>query len=270
MILTCPECKSRYVVNPSALLPRGRTVRCAKCSNSWFENKPEDGVEIVQPAPVDIQETNEAEENKSTLSEATPENQTDSSESNNEFTEFPISQPKKRPRPIPKGSNLPALQNQKYGSSKMGWISLVIFVTAIISSFLIFQNAIISSWPATNKLYTAIGLNEKSGTSDQQIPVSLPIGELLIVGGLEPRIEQVNNVPNLFIKGYIENISGEMQSIPSLIATLKDASGQDLRNWNFAASASVINAGEQVAFETSLPNPPSQARDISVTILDNR
>lgn len=251
-------------------MPRGRTVRCAKCSHSWFENKPEEGVEIVQPTPVEIQETNEGEENESDQAETAPENQTDSPTPDSGVTDFPINQPKKRPRPVPKGSNLPALQNQKYGSSKMGWISLVIFVTAIISSFLIFQNAIVSSWPATNKLYTAIGLNEKSVTPDQQTPVSLPIGELLIVGGLEPRIEQVNNVPNLFIKGYIENISGEMQSIPSLIATLKDASGQDLRNWNFAASASVINAEEQVAFETSLPNPPSQARDISVTILDNR
>ena len=47
MILTCPECKSRYAVNPTVLLPNGRTVRCAKCKNTWFEKKPKEDLEII-------------------------------------------------------------------------------------------------------------------------------------------------------------------------------------------------------------------------------
>ncbi len=276
MILTCPECKSRYVVNPSALLPRGRTVRCAKCSHSWFEKKPEDDVEIVppppkpEPAPVEKTEEPEAESPSKDEVAAEQADQDDSQTSESEVTDFPINKPRKRRRPVPKGSNLPALQNQKYGSSKMGWVSLVIFVTAIISSFLIFQETIIRSWPATNKLYTAIGLNEPVAQTIPQEEPKAPIGDLLKVDGLAPRLEQVNNIPHLFIAGYIENVSNEMQSITSLIATLKDASGQDLRSWDFTADASVISAGERVTFETSLPNPPAEARDISVSILDNR
>lgn len=270
MILTCPECKSRYVVNPSALLPRGRTVRCAKCSHSWFENKPEDDIEIVPPAATEPQTAPDKPENENTDSEAASEVQADSPEPVGNVSDIPINNPRKRQRPVPKGSNLPALQNQQYGSNKVGWISLVIFVTAVISSFLIFQSAIVSVWPASNKLYTAIGLNEISGSSERQVISQRPISELLVVGGLEPSLEQVNNIPNLFIKGYVENISDEIQTIPSLIATLKDASGQDLRNWDFTATANVVNAGERINFETSLPNPPSQARDISVTIMDNR
>ena len=181
-----------------------------------------------------------------------------------------MSAPKKRRRPVPKGSNLPALQNQKYGSNKMGWASLVIFVTVIVSSFLIFQETISSSWPATNKLYTAIGLNEPAVQPIPQEEVIVPIGELLKVDGLAPRLEQINDIPHLFIAGYVENVSSEMQSISSLVATLKDAAGQDLRSWEFTAEASVINSGERISFETSLPNPPSGARDISVHILDNR
>ena len=46
MIIACPACATRYAVPDSAIGVEGRTVRCAKCRHSWFQ----DGPELVQPA----------------------------------------------------------------------------------------------------------------------------------------------------------------------------------------------------------------------------
>ena len=40
MILTCPSCSARFVVDPRAIGPAGRKVRCGKCKNEWMAAAP--------------------------------------------------------------------------------------------------------------------------------------------------------------------------------------------------------------------------------------
>jgi predicted Zn finger-like uncharacterized protein len=47
MILECPQCRSRYLVPDGAIGADGRTVRCANCRHSWFQ----DGAPPPPPAP---------------------------------------------------------------------------------------------------------------------------------------------------------------------------------------------------------------------------
>ncbi|HKT85396.1 MAG TPA: zinc-ribbon domain-containing protein [Novosphingobium sp.] len=48
MIIACPACSTRYAVPDSAIGVDGRTVRCAKCRHSWFQEGPQ--LEFAEPA----------------------------------------------------------------------------------------------------------------------------------------------------------------------------------------------------------------------------
>jgi predicted Zn finger-like uncharacterized protein len=59
MIISCPACATRYVVPDSAVGVEGRTVRCAKCRHSWFQDGPalEAQPKLAEaPAPIETPE----------------------------------------------------------------------------------------------------------------------------------------------------------------------------------------------------------------------
>ncbi len=49
MILVCPSCDAKFKVPDGAIPPGGRTVRCAKCKNSWHADAKD---ALRKPAPV--------------------------------------------------------------------------------------------------------------------------------------------------------------------------------------------------------------------------
>jgi predicted Zn finger-like uncharacterized protein len=52
MILTCPACTTRYLLDPVALRGNGRMVRCAKCGHSWMQRPPAEAPATVQFDPI--------------------------------------------------------------------------------------------------------------------------------------------------------------------------------------------------------------------------
>ncbi|MGH7014751.1 MAG: DUF3426 domain-containing protein [Stellaceae bacterium] len=54
MIVICPTCSTRYLVETQKLGAQGRMVRCGNCGHTWYQAPPEDApprVELTVPVP---------------------------------------------------------------------------------------------------------------------------------------------------------------------------------------------------------------------------
>src|SRR5262245_3295622 len=121
MILTCPACATRYMVDPAAIGPTGRRVRCARCSHSWEQ----------PPAAPEVRRGAE--------------------------TAAPPPPPTDRPRPIPPGSNLPAIRPERR-SNWAGWTALGFAFAGLVMAVVGGREGIVSQWPPAKPFYKAIGL----------------------------------------------------------------------------------------------------------------
>ena len=124
MIVTCPVCSTRYLVDPGALGPGGRLVRCAGCAHTWHQEPAEDAPRRVDLPP--------------------PE---------------PPPPPLEAP---PRGTarvQLPAVQPRRRRLSFVGGTAYVIVLAGIIAAGLWFtRDQVASRWPATARYYQMLGI----------------------------------------------------------------------------------------------------------------
>lgn len=246
MILTCPECKTRYLVNPAQLRPAGRVVRCAKCGAAWKEEAPVPEPDEVAPPPADEQNQNEAEAAPSTY-------------------ERPV-----RVKPLPRGSNLPALHQQKKTSGLLGWITLVAFVALVLGSGYFFRSFISTAWPPSKKLYNILDLDttpppspKVSVTPARKLSNEAATG--LVFKNLVATPHYDGNILILTFQGTIENPTGDA-ILPTLVtAVAKDENGANLKKWSFSIDPHAIPGHGSTTFSTELRDAPPETRRVIPT-----
>lgn len=213
MILTCPACSTRYLVDPSALGVAGRMVRCAKCGESWMQAPPPD-----MPRPVQTEPRHE------------------------------------ELRPIPPGSNLPAVPSGRGRRSAAAWWVVVLLVASgLTAGAVVAREEVVAAWPAAARLYDTVGL-----------PVET------VAAGLELRNVRSerraeDGLTHLVIHGQIVNVSDRERAVPTLYAVALDAGQQAVRDWPITPSRPSLLPGEIATFESMLPDPEPAISEISIT-----
>jgi predicted Zn finger-like uncharacterized protein len=120
MILTCPACSTRYLVDPATLGRDGRMVRCAKCGHSWMQRPPVD-----MPKAVDLD----------------------------------ISPPPEEIKPIPVGSSLPAIRKPPPPKSRKPLaISAIAAALLVLIGGIYMRQDIVEIWPPSALLFETVGL----------------------------------------------------------------------------------------------------------------
>jgi predicted Zn finger-like uncharacterized protein len=238
MILTCSSCGTRYSVDGAKFPSAGRTVRCAKCGNSWHQAAEtpaeEQPPEPVMPSAAPGQETRPAPDEPDGFESF----QTSGASSTRAFAPRAAVA---EPRP-PVGPILAVIA---------GWAALIAVVLLIAVSAVLYRQHIVVLWPQSAGVYSSLGLHvNTSGIDFRQV---------------DYRRESEDGQVVLAVTGVIVNAGSRQLPVPQTVrVTLSDISNHELYHWTFKPSTTVLGPGQSVPFVTRLSSPPAAARHLEV------
>lgn len=233
MILTCPECASRYFVDDDKVGPDGRTVRCAACGQRWTAFK---------DAPLE-------------LTEASPSGAP-------AIATEPVAEPAaEAPPPVSElpGEALPKVFRAKATNEKrvreaaatgVIWAGLAVCLAAILAVAVVFRVEMVRLAPRTAGAYAAVGLPVNS--------VGLVIEQLKA----EPSLQDGRAA--LTVTGVLRNIEDHEVLAPPLRLSLLNPQGKRVAGKVAAAEDPRIPPGEERHFAVALYDPPSTAKDLEI------
>jgi len=131
-----------------------------------------------------------------------------------------------------------------------------LFLLLVAGTVYFGQSRIQAAWPATGRLYAALGLAEP--------PVGAPRFEVR-VDPLERGEE--NGMSVVVVRGEIVNRSARAVDVPPLRASLRGPDGAELDAWTFAAEAARLEPGAVAPFTTRLERPLAGATGIAVDVV---
>lgn len=168
MILTCPRCATRYLVDADQLWSTGRTVQCDACGQRWRAA----GSGARPPVPAAVPPTvvppephpgHNPEPGRPTAEPLTAPTATDI-----EFPPVPGFKPHDPPTPIiPPPESALFLQPPKrptrtgHGPPGLGRAMAILFMIGMVLAVLVlFQDVITKAAPALAPVYSALGLSK--------------------------------------------------------------------------------------------------------------
>lgn len=147
MQVACPKCNARYLVPDDKIGPNGRRVRCVRCDEVWrTEAAPAPEAEALQPGPA-----SDANADSETPAPALPPHVEPPTRVNTTV----------RVDPVPRDRS-PAPIEPKRKPAWLGWLVLGLLVLIVVVGFLLGAEKIQSVWPASSRIYGAIGMASES------------------------------------------------------------------------------------------------------------
>ena len=232
MILTCPQCATRYQVDANKFPASGRNVRCAKCGHVWHQ---------MGPAPERDTESEVREALAPAVAQAVPAESATAAHA-----------PMRPLRPVVQETDGDAARGSFLSRAALwgGWLLLVALVAAIGWTAVVLRDSVVTWLPQSASLYAAVGL-----------PVS-PHGMDFTGITYLKQVEDGQIV--LAVSGNIVNRSSHELTVPPVRVALFDGDKHELYHWTFVAGVTTLKPGESTRFRTRLSSPPPGTHDLEV------
>jgi len=235
MILTCPECATRYFVGDDQVAASGRTVKCAACKTRWtahpepvleLSSSGEEGAVGVEPAPLSLD-----------------------------------------PQPLDAlpGEELPKVFRAKAQTERrvreaattgIVWAGMTAFLLVLMGGSFVLREDVVKLWPRSAAAFAAVGFPVNR--------IGLQIEDIRA----EPALQDGHAA--LSVSGVIRNIRSETVTAPPLQISLVNKQDKRVMAKIAQASDPRVPAGETRHFAVVLLDPPRTAAVVEVAFVTDK
>ncbi|MDP1739400.1 MAG: DUF3426 domain-containing protein [Caulobacter sp.] len=230
MILTCPECATRYFVPDEKVGAAGRTVKCSSCGARWTAQAepdlelfvgPEEGATVRAPA-----------------------------------------EPVEEPRPVSAlpGEELPRVFREKADTDRrvreaattgIVWAGMAVALVALVATAIVFRVNVVQLWPSSASAYARVGL---------------AVNRLgLTIEDVRAEAVKENGEAALAVTGVIRNVEDRAAAAPPLRVELINKVGKVVAVKLALPADPEIPPGGVRHFVVTLVNPPNTAATLEVS-----